>query len=238
MTATAESPENNAAAPQPLHSKVRDHLKKIAPQRMPITCAELAQTLQLAPANTIHQVALALETLMEEDAAAGHPLISALVISRARGGLPAPGFFDCARRVVGYAGTEQGTDAHLFHAEAFEAAVRFWGKPLETAVYEIDVHGLARMRAEGTAHTVLDIREPVELAICAIQDCVTLPMQQLPHNVETLPHHEPLIVLCHHGIRSAMVTEFLRNNGFDNAWNLAGGIDAWSRLIEPDLPRY
>ena len=36
----------------------------------------------------------------------------------------------------------------------------------------------------------------------------------------------------------AVVTAFLRDNGFDNAWKLAGGIDAWSRLIEPDMPRY
>jgi hypothetical protein len=124
--------KHDTASPQPLHSKVRDYLKQIAPQRIPITYAELAQALQHAPPNTIHQVALALETLMKEDADAGRPLISALVISRARDGMPAPGFFDCARRFVGYAGTEQGTDARLFHAEAFEAAVRFWADTVET----------------------------------------------------------------------------------------------------------
>ena len=109
---------------------------------------------------------------------------------------------------------------------------------MESAGYDIDVHALAGMRADGSAHTVLDIREPVEVAICAIEDSVSIPMQQVPQQLEALPRDHPLIVVCHHGVRSAMVTEFLRNGGFDNAWNLAGGIDAWAGLVAPDMPRY
>ena len=109
---------------------------------------------------------------------------------------------------------------------------------MQSANYEIDVHTLAEMRAAGDAHTVLDIREPVEVAICAIEDSVSIPMQRLPEQLETLPRQHPVIVLCHHGVRSAMVADFLRNSGFDNAWNLAGGIDAWAGLVEPDMPRY
>ena len=109
---------------------------------------------------------------------------------------------------------------------------------MESAGYDIDVHALAGMRADGSAHTVLDIREPVEVAICAIEDSVSIPMQQVPQELEALPRDHPLIVVCHHGVRSAMVTEFLRNGGFDNAWNLAGGIDAWAGLVAPDMPRY
>ncbi len=109
---------------------------------------------------------------------------------------------------------------------------------MQSTGYEIDVHALAEMRAAGDAHTVLDIREPVEVAICAIEDSVSIPLQQVPQQLETLPRQHPLIVLCHHGVRSAMVTDFLRNSGFDNAWNLAGGIDAWAGQVEPDMPRY
>jgi rhodanese-related sulfurtransferase len=109
---------------------------------------------------------------------------------------------------------------------------------MQSASYEIDVHALAEMRAAGDAHTVLDIREPVEVAICAIEDSVSIPMQQVPQQLETLPREHPLIVVCHHGVRSAMVTDFLRNSGFDNAWNLAGGIDVWAGLVAPDMPRY
>ena len=109
---------------------------------------------------------------------------------------------------------------------------------MQSTGYEIDVHALAEMRAAGDAHTVLDIREPVEVAICAIEDSVSIPMQQVPQQLETLPREHPLIVVCHHGVRSAMVTDFLRNSGFDNAWNLAGGIDDWAGLVAPDMPRY
>ena len=109
---------------------------------------------------------------------------------------------------------------------------------MANAYYDVDVHGLVEMRANGTAHTVLDVREPDEVAICAIENSVPIPMQQVPRKLEELPREHPLIVICHHGMRSATVTEFLRNNGFDNAWNLDGGIDAWSRLIEPTMPRY
>ena len=109
---------------------------------------------------------------------------------------------------------------------------------MQSASYEIDVHALAEMRAAGDAHTVLDIREPVEVAICAIEDSVSIPMQQVPQQLDALPREHPLIVICHHGVRSAMVTDFLRNSGFDNAWNLAGGIDAWAGLVAPDMPRY
>ncbi len=109
---------------------------------------------------------------------------------------------------------------------------------MQSASYEIDVHALAEMRAAGDAHTVLDIREPDEVAICAIESSLSIPMQQVPQQLDTLPREHPLIVICHHGARSAMVTEFLRNSGFGNAWNLAGGIDAWAGLVEPDMPRY
>ena len=109
---------------------------------------------------------------------------------------------------------------------------------MQQADNDISVHKLAEMRTDGAAHTVLDIRESKELAVCAIGDSVTIPMQQVPDELEMLPREHPLIVVCHHGMRSAMVTDFLRNNGFNDAWNLAGGIDAWSRHIEPDMPRY
>ncbi|HJQ55443.1 MAG TPA: rhodanese-like domain-containing protein [Vineibacter sp.] len=102
----------------------------------------------------------------------------------------------------------------------------------------LDVGQLAQMRRDGTAHIVLDIRETDEVAVCSLADSLCVPMQDVPRRLDTLPRDRPLIVLCHHGVRSAMVTGFLRHNGFDNAWNLAGGIDAWARQVDPDMPRY
>ena len=103
---------------------------------------------------------------------------------------------------------------------------------------DIDVETLARMRADGTAHTLLDVREPAEIAICAIEGSLAIPMQTVPQNLATLPRDHTLVVLCHHGGRSGMVVNFLRKNGFDNARNLAGGIDEWARRIAPEMPRY
>jgi hypothetical protein len=63
---------------------------------------------------------------MAEDAATDRPFIAAIAISKARGGLPAPGFFDCARRLGRFAGDAAGLEAHAFHAREFNAAVAFW----------------------------------------------------------------------------------------------------------------
>ena len=97
----------------PTHAKLRALLENFAKRRIPITYQELAKALQILPPHSIHQVTEALERLMEEDAAAHRPFIAALAISKTRGGLPAPGFFDCARRLGRFA---DGQDARTFHA--------------------------------------------------------------------------------------------------------------------------
>tara|TARA_R110000787_G_scaffold69699_2_gene155060 strand:+ start:112 stop:462 length:351 start_codon:yes stop_codon:yes gene_type:complete len=109
-----------------LKQRIRDHLCEIAEHALPITYQALAKALQLSPPNTIHQLTVALECLIEEDVTAGHPLIAALVISKARGGLPAPGFFECARRVGRFDGDPLGPEASNFYAAEFNEAVRFW----------------------------------------------------------------------------------------------------------------
>ncbi len=86
----------------------------------------MAEALGLTPPNTIHQVTEALEHLMTEDAAADRPFIAAIVISKARGGLPAPGFFDCAARLGRFDGDAAGLEAWAFHAVEFNAMVAFW----------------------------------------------------------------------------------------------------------------
>jgi rhodanese-related sulfurtransferase len=63
-------------------------------------------------------------------------------------------------------------------------------------------------------------------------------MRQIPGHIADLPRDHPLVILCHHGNRSSMVADFLRGNGFENVFNLAGGIDAWAQVIEPEMARY
>jgi hypothetical protein len=107
--------------------QLRTCLQNMAAAGLTITYGGLAKLLGLSPPNTIHQITVALERLMEEDAEAGRPFIAALVLSKARGGLPAMGFFDCARRLGRFAGDPNGVEARPFHATELNAALKFWG---------------------------------------------------------------------------------------------------------------
>ncbi|AEI92766.1 hypothetical protein [Roseobacter litoralis] len=109
-----------------LAERVRAHLCKIAGQSTPITYQALALNLNLSPPNTIQQLTVALEVLIEQDAAQSRPLIAALVISKAREGLPAPGFFDCAARVGRFEGDASGPEAATFHEAECATATAFW----------------------------------------------------------------------------------------------------------------
>jgi len=86
-----------------------------------LTYQALARALGLKPPHTIHRVIQALELTMREDAAIGRPFIAARVISRTRGGLPAPGFFDLATRLGRHDGSESGAAARAFHEAQLRA---------------------------------------------------------------------------------------------------------------------
>jgi len=101
---------------------------------------------------------------------------------------------------------------------------------------EIDVVTAARLVQTGQA-VLLDVREPDELAICQIPGSLPIPMREIPARVAELPETH-VLVLCHHGGRSARVTQFLRSSGFAHVTNVAGGIDAWAEQIDPSLARY
>jgi len=116
-----------------LARRLRAYLQALAAMRVPITYRDVAKAMLLSPPHTIHQVTEALEQLMADDAAADRPFIAAMVISKWRGGLPAPGFFDCAARLGRFAGDAAGPDAKLFHAGEFNASVALWARPCPTA---------------------------------------------------------------------------------------------------------
>ena len=100
------------------------------------------------------------------------------------------------------------------------------------------MNDLRDLRDAAAAHAVLDVREPWELEVCRLSDARHLPMAEVPDRVAELPRDELLVVLCHHGVRSERVTAWLRANGFPLATNLAGGIDAWAQIVEPEMARY
>jgi adenylyltransferase/sulfurtransferase len=97
---------------------------------------------------------------------------------------------------------------------------------------------LAARLAGGDAPLLLDVREPYEHAIARLPDARLLPLGTLPDAVATLDPAREVVVLCHHGVRSAAAAEFLRERGFRRVWNLAGGIDRWSREVDPGVARY
>ena len=85
---------------------------------------------------------------------------------------------------------------------------------------------------------VLDVREPWEQKICAIAGSEAIPMQQIPARFNTIDPSRPVVCVCHLGARSAQVAVFLQRQGFDDVYNLVGGVDAWARQVDPSMPVY
>jgi rhodanese-related sulfurtransferase len=105
-------------------------------------------------------------------------------------------------------------------------------------VTEISVQELKRRRDAKEDLVLLDVREPDEVATASIAGATVIRMSEIPLRLAELPHERPIVVMCHHGGRSANVTNFLNANGYPNAVNLDGGIDAWSGQIDPAIARY
>jgi molybdopterin/thiamine biosynthesis adenylyltransferase/rhodanese-related sulfurtransferase len=109
----------------------------------------------------------------------------------------------------------------------------------EEIPWEISAAAAKRqLDAAPTQTLVLDVREPYEWAICHLAGSEMIPMRQIPGRVPDLPRDRHLLVLCHSGVRSMRVTEFLRAQGFAAVTNIAGGISAWATEVDPSLPRY
>ena len=100
----------------------------------------------------------------------------------------------------------------------------------------------AKSRLTGTdAAVLIDVREPEEFALAHIDGSHLLPMQSIPgelQHLEALADERDLLVLCHHGVRSLQVVAWLLERGIENCFSVTGGIDRWSREIDPGVPRY
>ncbi len=107
---------------------------------------------------------------------------------------------------------------------------------------EISVEELAEYLARGDKIQLIDVREPYEVEVAYIEGFEVLPLSQFSewtNQIKTRfnPEAETL-VMCHHGIRSAQMGQWLISVGFTNVKNIAGGIDAYSYLVDPSIPRY
>ncbi len=91
----------------------------------------------------------------------------------------------------------------------------------------------------GEALRIVDVREPYEFAICSIEGSELMPMASIPQKWRELDDAGPLVVvLCHHGVRSLSVVDWLRRQGLANCASMSGGIDLWSLTVDPSVPRY
>jgi rhodanese-related sulfurtransferase len=105
---------------------------------------------------------------------------------------------------------------------------------------QISVQQLAVKLAAGEPIFLLDVRQPEEHALAALPRSTLIPLGELPGRVAEVeaPAGALVVVYCHHGIRSLTGAHFLQQAGIGPVASLAGGIDAWSRLIDPTIPTY
>lgn len=119
-------------------------------------------------------------------------------------------------------------------------ASQFFNQPLP----QISVEELAQRLQSGAREELqlVDVREPEEVAIACIEGFDILPLSQFADWAEQIPTrfdpHVETLVMCHHGVRSAQMCQWLSHQGFTNVKNVAGGIDAYSILVDPTIPRY
>jgi rhodanese-related sulfurtransferase len=95
------------------------------------------------------------------------------------------------------------------------------------------------LAADGDKPLLLDVREPHEFATARVAESLLMPMGEVSRRAhQELDPEQPILVLCHHGVRSMNVTVWLRGQGFEKAQSIAGGIDRWARELDPTIPVY
>lgn len=103
--------------------------------------------------------------------------------------------------------------------------------------YEIQPEAARDLQSRGEA-VLLDVREQWERETARIEPSLHIPVPDIPARVQEIDPDQHIIVYCHHGVRSMNVTAWLRQQGFERVQSMAGGIDRWSRFIDPKVPLY
>ena len=103
---------------------------------------------------------------------------------------------------------------------------------------DLSVTELCAARAAGTGLRLLDVREPSELVIASIPVDAAIPLGELPERFSELDPNAEWAVLCRSGGRSGNAAQFLREQGFTRVHNVAGGILAWAKEIDPTMTTY
>jgi rhodanese-related sulfurtransferase len=114
---------------------------------------------------------------------------------------------------------------------------------MDAQLQQISVDDLAQRLAEDpTTVQLIDVREPEELAIAQLPHFINLPLSRFanwaPQIQQTLDPEKETWVICHHGMRSAQMCQWLASQGFEQVRNIAGGIDAYAVVVDRSVPRY
>ncbi|HEX4663891.1 MAG TPA: rhodanese-like domain-containing protein, partial [Terriglobales bacterium] len=105
--------------------------------------------------------------------------------------------------------------------------------------YEINPEEVKNKLDAKESFTLLDVREPWEFETAKIEGAKLMPMGDVPSRAhQELDPEDHMVVICHHGVRSMNVTAWLRQQGFEKAQSMRGGIDAWSRRVDGTVPVY
>jgi sulfur-carrier protein adenylyltransferase/sulfurtransferase len=115
---------------------------------------------------------------------------------------------------------------------------QFCGVGDERAIPGMSPQELKRRMDAGEPFELIDVREPFECEIARIDGAKLIPLGEIAERLDELEREQPIIVHCHSGKRSAQAVRLLQKHGFAKAYNLEGGIDAWSEQIDPNVPQY
>ncbi len=134
--------------------------------------------------------------------------------------------------------SEHPTQTELIDYEQFCGIPAVAEQPVPDDGFDVTPSQVRSWMDEDRDFSILDVRGPQEFAICRIRGSRLIPVAELEDRLDELEPSTLWVVHCHHGPRSTRATNILRDNGFAQAYNLAGGIDAWAEQVDPTLPRY
>lgn len=105
--------------------------------------------------------------------------------------------------------------------------------------FQITAEDVKAALDKGETFTLIDVREPWEYDVAKIEGSKLMPMGDVPGRAhQELDPDERIIAYCHHGVRSLNVVNWLRQQGFEKAQSMSGGIDRWSQVVDPKVPTY
>jgi len=104
---------------------------------------------------------------------------------------------------------------------------------------------MQRMQATELAHylttsnpLLVDVREPWEFEICQLANSINIPMGSIPNHLQQIQEADECVIICHHGVRSLNVIQYLIKQDIDHLINLDGGVDAWAQAVDRDMAVY